>query len=322
MNNLVVIDNNTDIANIFKPKSIDDILSKIRAEVEGFIPDTSTAKGRKEIASLAAKVTRSKTLVDGAGKKYVAELKALPKKIDAERKRLRDECDKIKEEVRRPLTEWEGVRKEVDETIGLINKAVREADDLDSAGIKDKISWLNSFDHEKIVEDKRDEFKAHLDRAKINIENLYLKKKKAEDEAAELERLRAEEADRKQKEEESARIKAAEEKARLDAEQALLQRELEAQVAKERAKRAEAEAKERAERAESEAKERAEREAREREERNRIERERREADEKNRISKINAAESSLRMRGYSAGDAEKLVALIVEGKIANVKMVF
>lgn len=344
MNELVVINEKTDIAKLFKPESIDDILAKIRKEVEGFVPDTSTDKGRKEIGSLAAKVARSKTLIDGAGKKYVAELKSLPKKIDAERKRLRDECDKIKEEVRRPLTEWENVRKEVDARIGDFNTAIRETSELNSFGIQEKISWLNSFDHENVVEDKRDEFKAALDNAKLHLENAYLKAKKSEEEAAELERLRAEEADRKRKAEEEERIKAAEERARREAEEEAKKRELEAQLAKERAERAEKEAKERAERAEREtkemaekaerearereeraaamAKEQAEREACEREEKERAERKRREADEKNRASKINEAESSLRMNGYSAEEAERFVSLVIEGKIANIKMVF
>ncbi|OCS62006.1 hypothetical protein BBZ50_02590 [Escherichia coli] len=50
-----------------------------------FVPDITTAKGRKEIASLAYKVAQTKTYLDGLGKDLVAELKEIPKLIDANR---------------------------------------------------------------------------------------------------------------------------------------------------------------------------------------------------------------------------------------------
>ncbi|EGT6367902.1 cell envelope biogenesis protein TolA, partial [Escherichia coli] len=51
-----------------------------------FVPDITTAKGRKEIAYLAYKVAQTKTYLDGLGKDLVAELKEIPKLIDANRK--------------------------------------------------------------------------------------------------------------------------------------------------------------------------------------------------------------------------------------------
>ncbi len=86
---------------------LDPYLQKIRAEIDSFVPDVSTRKGREAIASIAYKVARSKTALDGVGKDLVAELKEVPKKIDAERKRMRDLLDSWQAEVRKPLTEWE-----------------------------------------------------------------------------------------------------------------------------------------------------------------------------------------------------------------------
>lgn len=88
-------------------KGLDPILQKIKEEAEAFIPDTSTKKGRDEIASLAYKVSRSKTALDTAGKELVAKLKEQPKLVDAERKRMRDFLDNLKDAVRQPLTEIE-----------------------------------------------------------------------------------------------------------------------------------------------------------------------------------------------------------------------
>ncbi|HBP0262862.1 TPA: hypothetical protein L5P72_006465, partial [Pseudomonas aeruginosa] len=86
---------------------LDPFLAKIREEIDGFVPDVTTRKGREAIASIAYKVARSKTALDNVGKELVAELKEVPKKIDAERKRMRDLLDSWQAEVRSPLTEWE-----------------------------------------------------------------------------------------------------------------------------------------------------------------------------------------------------------------------
>lgn len=104
---LVTIEPVNALAIFTTPEKVDPILEAIRKVVSEFEPDVTTAKGRKEIASIAHKVAQSKTYLDGIGKKLTDEYKEIPKKIDANRKRIRDELDALKDEVRRPLTEWE-----------------------------------------------------------------------------------------------------------------------------------------------------------------------------------------------------------------------
>lgn len=86
---------------------IDAMLTKLEADVRAVQTDISTPKGRKEVASLAFKVARSKTAFDDMGKDLVADLKKQTGAIDAERKKVRDRLDALKEEVRRPLDEYE-----------------------------------------------------------------------------------------------------------------------------------------------------------------------------------------------------------------------
>ncbi|MGQ4865984.1 hypothetical protein ACOQOO_26480, partial [Enterobacter kobei] len=62
---------------------------------------------------MAHKVARSKTYIDNAGKDLVAELKALPKQIDESRRIVRERLDALKDEVRRPLTEWEAEQERI-----------------------------------------------------------------------------------------------------------------------------------------------------------------------------------------------------------------
>lgn len=104
---LVVIEKASAMTVFQSADQIEEILQKVEREVMSFVPDVSTAKGRKEIASLAYKVAQTKTYLDGLGKDLVAELKEIPKLIDANRKVVRDRLDALRDKARQPFTEWE-----------------------------------------------------------------------------------------------------------------------------------------------------------------------------------------------------------------------
>lgn len=94
---------------LFSPesKSLDTLLSDIAAEAKATVQDVTTEEGRKEIASVAYKVARSKTAIDDVGKNHAAEMKKAIKIIDARRKFARDTLDALKLEVRKPLDDYE-----------------------------------------------------------------------------------------------------------------------------------------------------------------------------------------------------------------------
>lgn len=107
---LIVIPTETAMAVFSADDGLQPYLAKIRAELDAFTPDVSTKKGRDAIASIAHKVARSKTYLDGVGKDLVAELKELPKKIDASRMhaehdaaRLLQEADRLERTVLIPF---------------------------------------------------------------------------------------------------------------------------------------------------------------------------------------------------------------------------
>ncbi len=104
---LVVIEKQNAMAVFTTKEQLDPLLEQIEKEARSLVPDVSTRKGRDAIASMAHKVARSKTYIDNAGKDLVAELKALPKQIDESRRIVRERLDALKDEVRKPLTEWE-----------------------------------------------------------------------------------------------------------------------------------------------------------------------------------------------------------------------
>ncbi|WP_272688519.1 MULTISPECIES: cell envelope biogenesis protein TolA [Providencia] len=245
-NELVVIEKSTALEVFKSSDSVEDIIRKVEQEVNSFIPDVSTAKGRKQIASLAYKVAQSKTYLDGLGKDLVAELKEIPKLIDANRRTVRERFDTLRDKVRQPLTEWEAEQERI------------EAE-------KKMLAW-----HEEALEMNAAFDKALAERIESDHEIALLMNEKFDRDLAEAKA----EAERQRIAHEEELKKQAAEQARLESEQkaqqqieAAAQREREAKEAAERAEREKQEAIQRAEQAAKEAKEKAEQEAKEAQER-------------------------------------------------------
>lgn len=202
-------------------KGLEPWLQKIRDEVRAFIPDTSTAKGRAAIASIAHKVAKSRTALDDAGKKLVAELKEVPKLIDAERKRMRESLEVLQEEVRRPLNEWQAAE---DARVAQHQAVIKHIENTDTAGmsaalIGAKIQDLDSCE----INQELEEFEADAHRAKaaslIILRQAMQDQEKLEAEQAELIKLRAEKEAQDQKDRETRIAQEAADKARIEAEQ-------------------------------------------------------------------------------------------------------
>jgi hypothetical protein len=199
-----------------KPNGLDPFLKQIREEIDSFVPDVTTKKGRDAIASIAYKVAKSKTALDDVGKELVAELKELPKKIDAERKRVRETLDAWRDEVRRPLTEWEQAEDDRianhKNSIENIKTATHEIELIDSTILKARITAIEEI----VIDNSFEEFELEAMHAKESslkkLEKALEEKEQQEKERAELEKLRAEAAAREQKEREERIAREAEEK--------------------------------------------------------------------------------------------------------------
>ncbi|AVP94669.1 hypothetical protein [Aeromonas rivipollensis] len=104
---LVVIEPTTAVALFTEGQGVAELLADIRQKATSLVPDITTAKGRKEIASIAYAVAKTKTYLDGLGKEQTDKFKEIPKRIDANRKQIRDTLDALKDEVRAPLNQYE-----------------------------------------------------------------------------------------------------------------------------------------------------------------------------------------------------------------------
>ncbi|MCE0860728.1 hypothetical protein LU674_012940 [Pseudomonas alloputida] len=92
---------------IYVAGGLQQFIDLVKGEVEGEVPDLKTRKGRERIASLAAKVSKSKTAVEKPGRDYLRRLKEMPKVVEAELREFVTKMDALRDETRRPLTEWE-----------------------------------------------------------------------------------------------------------------------------------------------------------------------------------------------------------------------
>jgi hypothetical protein len=351
---LVVIDKLTPAA-IFGPGGVDDILAKIAREVRSQHTDISTKAGREAVASLAYKVARSKSALDKMGKDLGESHYKSWKAITAERARIEKELDALKEEVRKPLTEWENAEKQ---RIEDHEKAILDMEALLDFGagyptaalIKERIDALAARPARQWQEFVQRASDVSL-RVGKQLEDQHAAAVQREAEAAELARLRAEEIARQQKERDDRIAAEAAELARAEAE-AKAKHEAEAAAAKaaaerERVEQEKAAALARAEKAEADKKaaaEKAERDAREAAEaaeRNRlaaIEQERkrvadekareaaetakREADKKHRARINNEALAAIVALGIDAELAKTVVAAIARGEVPHTKMVY
>ncbi|CAM7656720.1 hypothetical protein [Klebsiella quasipneumoniae] len=224
---LVVIEKKNAMAVFTNNDQLDPLIEAIEKEARSLVPDVTTKKGRDAIASMAHKVARSKTYIDNAGKDLVAELKALPKQIDESRRVVRERLDALKDEVRRPLTEWEAEQERI------------KAEEAMLALHVEALAMNEDFDRQLAARIESDHEMALLMNDAFDREQA---EKKAE---AERQRVAREEEIKRLAEEKAKREAAEQAQREIDAAAA---REREAILAKERAEREQREAAERAER--------------------------------------------------------------------------
>lgn len=331
-----------------QPFGLEPYIERIREEVTGHAPDLTTDKGRKAIASLAFKVRKSKTALDNLGKQLVDDLKEIPKKIDAERKRMRETLDALADEVRQPLTEWEQAEEQRvanhKNEIAML-EGFAACDDLTAPEITANIKHIDSLE----INESWEEFEAEAHRAKAKtleaMRAALATREKYEAEQAELVELRRKQAEQEQKEREERIAREAAEKAKKEAEakaqaerEESARREAQAKAAAEQAERDRLEAIERQKQAEARAeaeKLAAEQRAKEAAEAARqaeikrqaeakaaeeAEQQRREADKAHKAKVNNAALAAFIENGLPEECAKKAVVLIAKGLIPAVRI--
>lgn len=233
--------------------NLDGLYNVVETKARALVADVTTKEGVSQIKSTARQIASIKKRVDDIGKDVVAELKDLPKQIDANRKKWREDMEALQDEIRKPVTEIENRQAEIEEIRATHGKMALSGSEEIKAAIEtlDKIE-LTGDKWKESLEDATAAVTAEKGALEVML-NAALKK---EAEARELEELRKkqeeaeriireqkirEEAERKAREEAEAR--AAAEKARLEREKADAERKAaEAEKAAKEALEREAEA--------------------------------------------------------------------------------
>ena len=200
------------------------LFDRIAEQVRSVVPDLSTDKKRKEVASLAAKVSKTKVAFDNHGKTLKEQYTVITNKIDTDRKLFRDQCDALRDEIRKPLTDWENADKERiarhEGRIFGIKRLIELCENQNSMFIQDQILALDI-----LIIDNFEEYEQEAKLAKFEtLEKLRTILKAREIYEAEQEEI------------EASRI----------AEQQRIQQERDAQIAREATEKAQREAEEKA----------------------------------------------------------------------------
>ena len=112
----VTVVNKASLLSFFKDgANLDGLYNVVQAKARALVADVTTADGVSKIKSTARQIASIKKRVDDIGKDVVAELKDLPKQIDANRKKWREDMEALQDEIRKPVTEIENRQAEIEE---------------------------------------------------------------------------------------------------------------------------------------------------------------------------------------------------------------
>jgi hypothetical protein len=153
---------------IYGHSKLDQFYDAVKSQVTGEVPDLTTDKGRKRIASLSAKVSSSKTAVEKPGREYLKRLKDLPKTIEKELREFVDKMDALRDEVRKPLTDYENAEKLRVENHRLAIQAIVDIGNGFIAGEPQSFGLLFSDLDLIKVDESFQEFEAEAHREKEN----------------------------------------------------------------------------------------------------------------------------------------------------------
>ncbi len=185
-------------AAMFVAGALEPIITAITAEIDAFIPDTTTKKGRDAILSLAHKVGKVAVRVENGKKQLTAEWRKQTADVNAEGKSLDEKLRTLQERAKAPMIAW---KIEDDKRIAA-EKIQAEKDLAHMEALHEYAAWQKSeetrteqervAEEQRIAQEKIDEQQAELKRQQ---EKIDADKQKLIDDEADLVRV-AEEAEK------------------------------------------------------------------------------------------------------------------------------
>ena len=213
------------------------VIAKVDKEIAAMKADASTKEGREKLVSLAYKISKTKTGLEKRAIELADPQKKIVKAIDEERKFMRDELDKRRDNVRAPVTAWEEKEKKRQEmsdqafdflykwkSYELNGKPLADMGSAEVEGFMKSIEPLIPADP-KVFGDDLEDYEALVRQTLVDISARIERLKSEERDREELAKLRAE---REEREAAEAKARAEQEEAeRLSAQKAKLAKEAE-----------------------------------------------------------------------------------------------
>lgn len=198
----------------YTAESLEQLFYKVEEEVKAHVPDIETVEGRKHIKSLAAKISSSKTAIDKPMRDYLREIKALPKVVEKNARESKERFEQLHADTLAPLTEsqapQDAIIERMDEIVRLCSMGGVTSDTVRE--------WMNEAHGVCVVTEFWPELhkkaQASVDGAIAVTESTVARLVTSEQQAAELERLRKQAEENEQKERERVIAQQAADKAR------------------------------------------------------------------------------------------------------------
>jgi len=223
-----VIDPQTPLAVLSDTAQADALFTRIRGEIDSFVPDLTTVKGRAAVKALAFKITKTKTAVETARKDTTEGWRAQTDAVNASGRIIKTRLEELEEEARKPLTDWEQAERDRIDAVATRFTAMERAgaaqvDDTADA-VSARIAALEAMTFDPLV--FQDSHERALATRTIAIEGLQVLRARLVQEEADKAELAALRREREERE--------AADNARAQAEQAARQAEADAKAATER----------------------------------------------------------------------------------------
>lgn len=205
----LILPESTTLATLLSSKGgidpiIDKIAERVRSEAAGI--DVSSKSGRDRLKSLAHNVSRSKTEIERQADILKEDAQKLIKSVNAEVNTARTKCDALRDEIKAPALAWESAEQErinkIKQAMQVFNqKSVHES----SADIKYLIDKIFEIEIDSSWQEFKLEAKSAKDKCLLQLREKLASaiareeaQALAERQAAELEQLRREKAEREE----------------------------------------------------------------------------------------------------------------------------
>ena len=216
------------VESCYTVESIDPLIEKIEKEVRSIIPDTETAKGRDQIKSLAAEVSRTKVRITKAGEELTKEWREKTKVVNTAKNKVEDRLSALRDEARQPLTDYENAKRErlERERLEAEKKAEEERIAAEEKAAAEKLADDIETSHDLAITENKLFDMEKKEAIRVENERIENEKREAEDEERRVEQERKDE-ELRQAQEEKAQAEREKEEAieRVQEEKAQAQRE-------------------------------------------------------------------------------------------------